>query len=50
LGEVLKNEVIDFCRNGVIPFTFQEKMRMASGLGGPEGVDGGGCDVAVVVT
>lgn len=50
LGEILKKEVIDFCRNAVIPFTFQEKMRMASGSGGPGGLDGGGCVVAVVVT
>jgi len=49
-GEVLKKEVIDFCRNGVIPFTFQEKMRMTSGSGGRRGLAGGECDVAVVVT
>lgn len=26
-----KNEVIDFCRKGVMPFTFHEKMRMLLG-------------------
>ena len=35
LGEVRKKDVIDFCRNGVMPLTFQEKMRILSDDGGP---------------
>ena len=43
LDEVRKKDVIDFCRNGVMPLTFQEKMRMLSDDGGPGCSDGDGC-------
>jgi hypothetical protein len=42
-AELVRYEVIDFCRNGVMPFTFHEKMRIVSGSGGPASLDGGGC-------
>src|SRR5690242_1652907 len=48
-GKELKYDLIDLCRNGVIPLTFHENMRMTFGSGGPGILDGGGCELMEAV-
>ena len=44
-GNVWKKDFIEFCRNGVMPLMFHEKMRIALGSGSPGTSDGGACGV-----
>lgn len=49
LGDFSKNDVIDGCKNGLIPFTFHEKMRRRSvvkGVMGRDATDGANKDGA----
>lgn len=54
-GDVGKNDVMGFCKKGVMPLMFQEKMRMLLGAGGPGVVVLGsgslvtGCEVDLLV-